>query len=290
MSYKINKRNLIGVMQGRLLPKYNGRYQAHPVNYWQDEFYIAREIGLDCIEFILDYNEIENNPLLTTKGINQIKSVVDKTNIQVKTICADYFMMYPLHSTNKSANTYSKKVLSKLLYNASLLNIDEIVIPCVDNSSLIKEEDFSYFISQMDEFIPILDKLNVNISFETDLPPDIFLSLLNKFNSERIRVNYDIGNSASLGYSCTEELKIYGDRISDIQIKDRILGGGPVILGQGNAKFEDFFSALSKISYTGPFIIQAYRDDEGVDIFKKQLNWILPYIKKLEANYEKRRK
>ena len=45
--------NYFGVMQGRLLPKYKGRYQAHPVNYWQDEFRIANEIGLDCIEFIL---------------------------------------------------------------------------------------------------------------------------------------------------------------------------------------------------------------------------------------------
>ena len=43
-------------MQGRLLPKYQGRYQAHPKDYWRDEFKIASSIGLDCIEFILDSN------------------------------------------------------------------------------------------------------------------------------------------------------------------------------------------------------------------------------------------
>ena len=41
----------IGVMQGRLLPKYRGRYQAHPLGYWQDEFVVAESIGLDVIEF-----------------------------------------------------------------------------------------------------------------------------------------------------------------------------------------------------------------------------------------------
>ena len=46
----------IGVMQGRLLPKYKGRYQAHPVGYWQEEFKIASLYNLYCIEFILDYN------------------------------------------------------------------------------------------------------------------------------------------------------------------------------------------------------------------------------------------
>jgi hypothetical protein len=46
-------RNKVGVMQGRLLLKYQGRYQAHPKDYWQEEFKSAKEIGLNCIEFIL---------------------------------------------------------------------------------------------------------------------------------------------------------------------------------------------------------------------------------------------
>ncbi len=38
-----------GIMQGRLLPKYQGRYQAHPVGYWQDEFYLVSERNMDLI-------------------------------------------------------------------------------------------------------------------------------------------------------------------------------------------------------------------------------------------------
>ena len=30
-------------MQGRLLPKYQGRYQAFPVGNWKDEFKVAKE-------------------------------------------------------------------------------------------------------------------------------------------------------------------------------------------------------------------------------------------------------
>ena len=50
-------KNKIGVMQGRLVPKYNNRYQAFPVGMWQNEFNIARDCGLDLIEFILDFND-----------------------------------------------------------------------------------------------------------------------------------------------------------------------------------------------------------------------------------------
>ena len=42
-------KNLLGVMQGRLVPKYKGRYQAHPVNYWQSEFQLAANIGSQAV-------------------------------------------------------------------------------------------------------------------------------------------------------------------------------------------------------------------------------------------------
>ena len=71
-----------------------------------------------------------------------------------------------------------------------------------------------------------------------------------------------------------EELEIYGNRITDIHIKDRIHGGGSVMLGRGDTDFHAFFNALSKIDYQGPFIMQVYRDDEGVAVFKEQLEWL----------------
>ena len=92
-------KNKLGVMQGRLLPKYRGNYQAFPVGYWTDEFFIAKKLGLDLIEFILDHNDAELNPLLRDGGIEQIKSLMQKTGVSVekRSICADYFMQAPLH-------------------------------------------------------------------------------------------------------------------------------------------------------------------------------------------------
>jgi len=110
------------------------------------------------------------------------------------------------------------------------------------------------------------------------LAPQPFIELLDKLNSKNITVNYDIGNSAALGFNSDEELEAYGDRITDIHIKDRVLGGGPVTLGEGNANFKKFFTKLKEFNYRGPLILQAYRDDEGVEIFKQQLEWIKPFV------------
>lgn len=274
-------KNNIGVMQGRLVPKYQGRYQAHPIGYWQDEFKIAKEIGLDCIEFILDFNDAELNPLLKDGGIEELQLVMQQTGISVKSICADYFMEAPLHSTDDSIAKNSLGILTQLLETAASLDITDIVIPCVDQSTLDSAEAVGRFVNKISTIIPIIENKNINLSLETDLAPKPFVELLNKLASKRITVNYDIGNSAALGFDSTEELNAYGNRITDIHIKDRILGGGPVTLGEGNADFVKFFNKLKEFNYTGPFIMQAYRDEEGIEIFKKQLSWIKPYIDKL---------
>ena len=266
--------NIFGIMQGRLLPKYQGRYQAHPLGYWQDEFFQAKEIGLDCIEFILDFNDFNSNPLLTKGGRLEILELSRDTGVIVKTICADYFMEAPLHSSEQSVANKSYKVLQKLVDTAVEINITDIVIPCVDQSTLNETVAINRFIVQMKKIIPTLERHNVNLSLETDLAPEPFIKLLNTLNSKRITVNYDIGNSAALGFDPIKELEAYGNKISDIHIKDRVLGGGPIVLGEGDADFYRFFNKLKEFNYNGPFIMQAFRGDEGLEIFKKQLLWI----------------
>lgn len=270
--------NKIGVMQGRLVPKYQGRYQAFPIGMWQDEFKVAKACNLDLIEFILDFNNAEESPLLKLGGVHDINRVIENTGVSVKTICADYFMEAPLHSNDDAVTAKSFKVLERLLETAEVLTITDIVIPCVDQSSLKNKESVDRFVNQIVKIIPRIERQNINLSLETDLPPKSFVELLDRLNSKNITVNYDIGNSAALGFDSDEELEAYGDRITDIHIKDRVLGGGPVILGKGNANFSKFFIKLKEFNYQGPFIMQAYRDDEGVEIFKSQLDWITRYL------------
>lgn len=275
-------KNIIGVIQGRLLPKYKERYQAHPKDYWQKEFYLASNLGLDCIEFILDFEDAEHNPLLRKEGVREILTISKETGVLVKTICADYFMEAPLHSKDEIVAKKSMLVLEKLLQSAEKLNVSDIVIPCVDQSSLLDDGAVIRFVSQINKIIPDIEKRGINLSLETDLNPKKFVELLDKFDSKRITVNYDIGNSASLGFDPIEELNAYGDKITDIHIKDRMLGEGPVMLGKGNADFQLFFKKLKEFNYKGPFIMQAYRDDEGLEMFKVQKNWIKKHLDLLQ--------
>ena len=233
--------NKYGVMQGRLLPKVEGRYQAFPIGMWQKEFHIARECGVDVIEFILDFNEVNYNPLLKEGGLDEIKKVIKSTGVSIQSICADYFMQAPLHSKNDEIVHTSQKIMMRLLDSANILGVTDIVIPCVDDSSLNSAQDRERFVRNISPVIKSAEEYRINLSLETDLEPETYLSLLYHFKTKHVTVNYDIGNSASLGYDPIEELDAYGTRITDIHIKDRELNGGPVVLGEGHADFKKIF-------------------------------------------------
>ena len=268
----------IGIMQGRLLPKYQGRYQAHPLGYWEKEFPIASKLGLDSIEFILDFNNAEENPLLAPGGIESIQRAEQNSGIKVRSICADYFMEAPIHSEDIITVDKSISVLQRLIKNASLMNVQDIVIPCVDQSSLKNDNSKSDFINNIKKVTYIAEEVDINICLETDLAPIPFANLIDLIGSKNVTINYDIGNSAAMGYDPIEEFRAYGDKISDLHIKDRLIGSGPVPLGKGNADFSKIFDLLSKYNYQGLLIFQAYRDNEGVEIFKDQLNWFFKNI------------
>lgn len=274
----------IGVMQGRLLPKYQGRYQAHPIGYWEDEFEIAASLGVDLIEFILDYNDYEENPLMSASGCKKIKDTVNQSGVKVKTVCADYFMDAPLHSTDLNVATLSAAVLRELIINSRTIGVTDIVLPLVDHSSVRDLESQDLFIRAIEPFFSYLDEQNMNLNLETDLDPTAFKNLLNQIDSDRVTVNYDTGNSAGLGYDSEQEFAAYGDRITDIHIKDRVKNGFSVCLGQGSADFTKIFKCVQNYGYSGPFIMQAFRDDDGLEIFKTQLTWLRSLIGNIEEN------
>jgi len=266
-------------MQGRLLPKYKGRFQAHPLGYWQDEFPIAAEIGLQCIEFIFDFNDYQLNPLWTVDGLKEIQNVSKDTGIKVYSVCADFFMECPFHSEHQDERDLGILIAKKLVQNCNELGISDIVIPCVDQSSLHSSRDIDVFVNQIQKVIPLAEKFGVNLALETDLGPDAFKNLLEHLNSPSITVNYDTGNSASLGFILEEELVAYGNRISDLHIKDRLRGGGSVTLGTGDFYIEGFFSKFDLDQFRGPVILQCFRDDEGIALFQNQLNYFYSKIR-----------
>ena len=101
-----------------------------------------------------------------------------------------------------------------------------------------------------------------------------------------VTVNYNIGNSATLGYNFEEKFSAYAKLISVVLIKNRPFNEGSVEYGKGDADLEGVFNKLKEVDFKGPLIMQAYRDDEGVSVFNKQLRYIEPISRQSFENYK----
>ena len=58
----------LGFMQGRLVPQEKGIIQSFPWSSWEDEFKIANKIGLNLMEWTLDYKRFYLNPINNEEG------------------------------------------------------------------------------------------------------------------------------------------------------------------------------------------------------------------------------
>ena len=256
MSKKINP---IGIMQGRLSPPVGGRIQSFPVDSWRDEFPRAREAGLNCIEWVYEFDTEADNPLGTETGVAEIQDHVRKTGVAVWSICADFYMRERLVGDNGAPRPQVVEHLHLLLQRASGLGVRYIVLPFVDESSLKSESELEGLVQVLTSVLPGAQEAGVELHLETDLKPAPLVRLLEKVSHPLLRANYDIGNSASLGHDPSEELTLLGPRLGSVHIKDRLLGGGTVPLGTGAADFATCFRLLHRASYLGPFILQCAR-------------------------------
>jgi L-ribulose-5-phosphate 3-epimerase len=270
----------IGVMQGRLSPRIDGKIQAYPVKTWQKEFEIAKEIGYSAIEWIVE-KPLEVNALMSQSGIQEINQVIIDTGVKIDYVCADVFMQQPLVRMSQQTREENKKYLTNILLNAKEVGAIGVEIPFVDSSSIKNENEKIELISCMQEAFGLAKEIGVKVSLETDLNPTSFKDLLERIDLEHVQANYDIGNSASLGFNPIEEFKAFGNKILNVHVKDRILGGSTVPLGAGHSDIKLVFKKLNEIGYRGGITMQAARGEDDVAVAKEQLSYTLELIKQV---------
>lgn len=271
-----------GIMQGRLTPSRGRGIQFFPFDNWENEFVLAAQISLNEIEFIFDFDRYQENPLWTDAGVVALNRVIQRTGVRVNHICADFFMRQPFFRVDQVTRATNIEILKTLIKRARQVGARTVEIPLVDNSSIKTEEEKEVLIAALRQVIPVAQEQEITLTLETDLAPQPFLSLLSRINHPLVKANYDSGNSSGLGYDSYEEITTLGQRIHNIHIKDRLLGGKTMPLGMGNANFERLFQALKETGYQGSFILQVARGvdgDESATIIG-YLDFVKKYIQK----------
>ena len=70
--------NPLGIMQGRFTSKDGFLPQQFPWTAWEKEFEISRRVGIQCVEWMFNYENFRDNPLITDFGQRKLARVLRK--------------------------------------------------------------------------------------------------------------------------------------------------------------------------------------------------------------------
>lgn len=250
-------------MQGRLSPLINGRIQAFPWENWKDEFPLAQRINLHLIEWTLDQERLYENPLLTKTGQAKIRALCERHELSIPSLTGDCFMQAPLWKAQGAQRIKLEHDFVEIAKGCAAVGITMLVVPLVDNGRLEDSDQEEALVRFLESQADFLAANRLKVVFESDYVPQELARFIARLNPVLFGINYDIGNSAALGFNPQEEFAAYGQHVFNVHVKDRVLGGTTVPLGAGSANFEAVFAALAQINYRGNFILQTARAVDG---------------------------
>ena len=259
---------MIGFMQGRLSPLVNGRIQAFPAEHWRDEYPAAGRIGLPLMEWTLDDDGLDQNPLMTAGGRDEMRWLSDRHGVAVESVTGDLFMQRPFWKAGVTESDVLLRRFEAVVDAASQAGVRVIVIPLVDNASLTGDAPSEkVFTEAMLARADGLRRRNVTVAFESDFSPAQLAAFIAAFPADAFGVNYDTGNSAALGFDCGDEFTAYAHRIVNVHIQDRLRGGATVPLGTGAADLPRAIRLLQSGGYAGRYILRTARAADGDHAF-----------------------
>lgn len=241
----------------------DGRIQSFPWAHWRKEFPLADASGFRLMEWTLDQERLYENPLMTEAGQDDIRALCKRHRLSIPSLTGDCFMQAPFWKASEAESTALKRDFISIAEACAAVGISIMVVPLVDNGSVESSGHTDALVEFFMANREFLADRNLKIAFESDFAAAELARFIARFDPVRVGINYDIGNSAGMGFDVSEEIAAYGDRIINVHIKDRIKGGTTVPLGTGNADFAAAFTALRRVNYEGNYILQTARAADG---------------------------
>jgi len=244
-------------MQGRLSPPIDGFIQRFPMSSWQSEFYIASELGLKKIEWTVDFSTFYQHPIVDPSKYLETKGILEDSGIVANSVTCDFFMQANPFSSGKLEDL--KGMFRSLFTSSSLSDGSILVVPLVDAGAPKSDADWVKAINFFKTLVQIMPERGLTIAFEMEVSPALQATFIRSLDSSHFGINFDMGNSAALGFDPSNEIYIIQEFIQNVHIKDRLLGGGTVPMGTGHTDFLKVGETLKAIGYEGDMILQCAR-------------------------------
>jgi len=256
-----------GMVQGRLTQSPSGCLQWFPQDSWQAEFNTAKNIGISYIELIAEVQHNENNPIWTDDGIREIKQLVKDNNLTLHALCNDYIVEHSFLDEEVIQQNIS------LLNQGKKLGVEKYIMPFFESSELTTD-NMQEYIEPLKRIARVADEAVITVCLETILTGSELLKLLELIDMPNVKVVYDTGNRVAFGHDLAGDIRLLGDSIAHVHIKDKNSDNVNVLLGTGLVNFESVFCALNDIDYSGPYTFETTRGNNPINTAKYNMNLV----------------
>jgi len=257
----------IGIMQGRILPKYIDQLQIFPTNTWHEELKAAEDIGFEHIELLWDSKQD------IKKAKDLMQSLSKLSILHAPSMCLD-----SISSQTSSIDIFSeiKDALDTFMEDTPSI----LVIPLLGKATINNNIALKNFVNEINEhkISTLLKKYNIKLALELDMPASEIIEALNCSSSELIGICLDSGNLWHYSNNPIDDILMLSSFIIHVHIKDRDSQGNNVLLGDGVVDFNMFLKALKNISYSGLLTLETKYFEDPPNEAKKNLQFIKGFL------------
>src|SRR3989344_1480524 len=137
------KKLSFGIVQGRLITSPPGKLQWFPQEQWEEEFSLAKDLGISFIELIAEREHNNRNPIWSDEGIAKIKELCKKNNLPLHAYCNDYVID---HSLLKDKAVLEQN--ERFTQQGKKLGVQKYILPLFEKSEINNDN--------LREFSPVL--------------------------------------------------------------------------------------------------------------------------------------
>ncbi|MDB0021092.1 sugar phosphate isomerase/epimerase [Candidatus Pseudothioglobus singularis] len=256
-----------GMVQGRLTQSPPNCLQWFPQESWEEEFNTAAKIGVNYIELIAETVHNPSNPIWSDTGLERIQELVVSNDLSLHALCNDFIIENSL---------LDDKVIEQninLINQIKNLNLQKYVLPLFESSEL-NSKNMNQYIEPLRIVASSAFEKGMLTCLETILTGKELIDLLNLIDLPYVKVVYDTGNRVAFGHDLAGDIRLLGDSIAHVHIKDKNSDNVNVLLGTGLVNFESVFFALNDINYSGPYTFETTRGSNPINTAKYNMNLV----------------
>jgi sugar phosphate isomerase/epimerase len=216
------------------------------------EFFVAKELGLDGIEFCIGGN-YKSELLWTDGGIEKLKGLADKSGVEVCSLSPGVFAGLHPALPDEAKRSEGIEMMKYCIEVCSPLGTKCILTPMFPSDvDKWTDDTWSMLVDGFKAIMETAEKHKVILGLESTFTADHLLKIIDKVGSECLKAYYDVANMTHWGQDPVEEIRKLGKQICMIHVKDT----ENKMLGEGKVDFKGVSDAIRDIGYDDYMVLE----------------------------------